>query len=73
MDEGGGNAGAILVSMPSLVAAFVQKDEHADHKANADHMIGLLLCQDSECNSNPSIFPTMNVGLLKAKEAKGYD
>lgn len=37
MDESGGNAGAILVIMLSLVAAFVQKDEHADHKANADH------------------------------------
>lgn len=45
MDEGGGNAEAILVPMPSLVAALVQKDELADHKANADHMIGLLLCQ----------------------------
>lgn len=56
MDEGSGNAGAILVSVPSLVAAFAQKDEHADQKANADHMIGLLLCQGSKCNSSPSFF-----------------
>ncbi|GAA6080621.1 uncharacterized [Tachysurus ichikawai] len=56
MDEGDGNVGAILVSMLSLVAAFVQKDEHVDHKANADHMIGLLLCQGSECNISPLVF-----------------
>lgn len=52
----GGNAGAILVSRPNLMAASVQKDELADHKANADHMIGQLLCQGNGCNSSPLSF-----------------
>lgn len=51
-----GNASAILVSMTGLMAAFVQKDELADHKANAEHMIRLLLCQGSVCNSGSLFF-----------------